>query len=71
MARRKLFWTELKEDINLITVSILIIFLLLTQLSLHIAINSYKKECLLNGYDDIDYLLNLKDKIEQFEKSIG
>ncbi len=32
-------------------------------------INSYKKECLLNGYDDIDYLLSLKDKIEQFEKS--
>ncbi len=32
-------------------------------------INSYKKECLLNGYDDIDYLLNKKDKIEQFEQS--
>jgi 3-isopropylmalate/(R)-2-methylmalate dehydratase small subunit len=32
-------------------------------------INSYKKECLLNGYDDIDYLLNIKDKIEEFEKS--
>lgn len=32
-------------------------------------INSYKKECLLNGYDDIDYLLSLKDKIEQFEQS--
>ena len=32
-------------------------------------INSYKKECLLNGYDDIDYLLGLKDKIEHFEKS--
>jgi len=32
-------------------------------------INAYKKECLLNGYDDIDYLLNLKDKIEEFEKS--
>jgi 3-isopropylmalate/(R)-2-methylmalate dehydratase small subunit len=31
-------------------------------------INSYKKECLLNGYDDIDYLLNMKDKIEEFEK---
>ena len=31
-------------------------------------INSYKKECLLKGYDDIDYLLNLKDKIEAFEK---
>ena len=32
-------------------------------------INSYKKECLLKGYDDIDYLLNIKDKIKTFEKS--
>ncbi|MEQ8553920.1 MAG: 3-isopropylmalate dehydratase small subunit [Cyclobacteriaceae bacterium] len=32
-------------------------------------INSYKKECLLNGFDDIDYLLNLKDKITAFEAS--
>ncbi len=32
-------------------------------------INSYKKECLMNGYDDIDYLLNIKDKIEQFEQN--
>jgi len=32
-------------------------------------INAYKKECLLNGYDDIDYLLSIKDKIEAFEKS--
>ena len=30
-------------------------------------INSYKKTCLLNGYDDIDYLLSIKDEIEQFE----
>lgn len=30
-------------------------------------INPYKKECLMNGYDDIDYLLNIKDKIEAFE----
>ena len=32
-------------------------------------INPYKKECLLKGYDDIDYLLSLKDKIEAFEKA--
>jgi 3-isopropylmalate/(R)-2-methylmalate dehydratase small subunit len=32
-------------------------------------INAYKKECLLNGYDDIDYLLSIKDKIEAFEHS--
>ena len=31
-------------------------------------INSYKKTCLLNGYDDIDYLLNMKPEIEKFEK---
>ncbi len=32
-------------------------------------INPYKKECLLNGYDDIDYLLSIKEKIEAFEKN--
>ncbi len=32
-------------------------------------INQYKKKCLLNGYDDIDYLLSIKDKIEKFNKS--
>jgi len=32
-------------------------------------INPYKKECLLKGYDDIDYLLSIKEKIIQFEKS--
>jgi 3-isopropylmalate/(R)-2-methylmalate dehydratase small subunit len=31
-------------------------------------INPYKKECLLNGYDDIDYLLSIKDEIEEYEK---
>ncbi len=33
----------------------------------HFDINSYKKTCLLNGYDDIDYLLNSKEDILQFE----
>ena len=30
-------------------------------------INPYKKTCLMNGYDDIDYLLNLRAEIKQFE----
>ena len=30
-------------------------------------INSYKKTCLLNGYDDIDYLLSVRKEIEEFE----
>ncbi len=31
-------------------------------------ISKYKKTCLLNGYDDIDYLLNMKNEIAAFEK---
>jgi len=30
-------------------------------------ISQYKKTCLLNGYDDIDYLLSMKDEITDFE----
>lgn len=30
-------------------------------------INPYKKSCLINGYDDIDYLLSLRDEIRRFE----
>jgi len=33
-------------------------------------INNYKKTCLLNGYDDIDYLINIKDEIIAFEKQL-
>lgn len=32
-------------------------------------INSYKKYCLMNALDDIDYLLSKKDSIEEYEKS--
>jgi 3-isopropylmalate/(R)-2-methylmalate dehydratase small subunit len=32
-------------------------------------INAYKKTCMLNGYDDIDYLLNMKPEIEAYEKA--
>lgn len=31
-------------------------------------INPYKKSCLLNGYDDIDFILAQKELIEEFEK---
>lgn len=32
------------------------------------AINSYKKECFLQGLDDIDYLLSKKEQIEAYER---
>lgn len=34
-------------------------------------INAYKKTCMLNGYDDIDYLLSMKEEIAAFEKAMG
>ena len=33
-------------------------------------INPYKKTCLLNGYDDIDYLLSIRTDIEKFETQL-
>jgi len=33
----------------------------------HFEINPYKRTCLLNGYDDIDYLLSIQPEIEEFE----
>lgn len=32
-------------------------------------INEYKKTCLLNGYDDIDFLLSIKDDIASYEQA--
>lgn len=33
-------------------------------------INPYKKTCMINGYDDIDFLLSLENKIAEFEKAL-
>ena len=30
-------------------------------------INPYKKQCLQNGYDDIDYLIGILDKVAEYE----
>jgi 3-isopropylmalate/(R)-2-methylmalate dehydratase small subunit len=38
-------------------------------ISVNFEINPYKKECLLNGYDDIDFLLSLKEEIIAFEQA--
>lgn len=34
-------------------------------------INPYKKSCLINGYDDIDFILNQRDAIENYETKIA
>jgi 3-isopropylmalate/(R)-2-methylmalate dehydratase small subunit len=33
-------------------------------------IDSYKKTCLMNGYDDIDFLISKKDKINAYEATL-
>ena len=37
--------------------------------TVHFAINPYKKECLLKGLDDIDFLLSMKDMIAVYENN--
>jgi 3-isopropylmalate/(R)-2-methylmalate dehydratase small subunit len=56
--------SELKIDLEAQQIT-----LLSTGESESFEINPYKKECLLNGYDDIDYLMSIRDKIAQFESS--
>ena len=36
----------------------------------HFEINGYKKHCLMNGLDDIDFLVENKDKTEAWEKGV-
>jgi 3-isopropylmalate/(R)-2-methylmalate dehydratase small subunit len=36
--------------------------------SIHFDLDLYKKECLINGYDDIDYLLSQQDAITTYEQ---
>jgi 3-isopropylmalate/(R)-2-methylmalate dehydratase small subunit len=34
-------------------------------------INRFKKECLINGFNDIDYLINARNKIVEYEAKKG
>lgn len=54
--------TELKVDLEAQTITIVS-----TGSSEQFDIDPYKKMCLSNGYDDIDYLMSLKGEIEKFE----
>ncbi|NIK92991.1 3-isopropylmalate dehydratase small subunit [Mangrovimonas sp. CR14] len=46
------------------------IFVAPTDLKESFDIDPYKKTCMINGYDDIDYLLSKKKEIEQFEAAL-
>ena len=55
--------TELEVNLKTQTISVTN-----SDLSENFHIDAYKKTCMINGYDDIDYLVNKKDLIEAFEK---
>ena len=54
--------TKIKVDLPSQTIEVLG-----TDLKADFEINDYKKMCLMNGYDDIDYILSLKSDIEKYE----
>jgi len=56
--------TPLKIDLENQTVTIIA-----TDAKAEFEINPYKKSCLINGYDDIDFILNQKNLIEKFEQA--
>jgi 3-isopropylmalate/(R)-2-methylmalate dehydratase small subunit len=41
-----------------------------TGLKANFPINSYRKKCLLGGFDDIDYLISIKQEIVEFENRV-
>ena len=55
--------TKIKVDLMNQNISILG-----TKHSESFEINKYKKDNMLNGYDDIDYLMNIKNSIQEFAK---
>lgn len=56
--------TEVEVDIDRQTIT-----LKATGRSQQFDINSYKKDNMKNGFDDIDYLLNLKEEIAEFAQT--
>src|ERR1700743_2238031 len=65
---QRLFPAIEKDPATTIAVDLSTQTITLNGLSEEFEINNYKKTCLLNGYDDIDYLLSIKGDIEQFER---
>ncbi|MBK5272845.1 MAG: 3-isopropylmalate dehydratase small subunit [Bacteroidia bacterium] len=64
---KKIFETVEKNPKTEVEVNLEKQLIKLGESSENFEINTYKKTCLLNGYDDIDYLLSVKPEIEKFE----
>ena len=65
-------YTAIEKDTNtqlIIDLSTQTITIEATGTSESFDINSYKKDNMLNGFDDIDYLMNIKEQIGEFAKN--
>ncbi|WP_062054882.1 3-isopropylmalate dehydratase small subunit [Aquimarina longa] len=65
-------FNEIKKDANTqieVDLQAQKITLIATESSASFEISSYKKTCLINGYDDIDFLISNTSEIEEFEKA--
>lgn len=58
--------TDLKVDLEAQTVT-----LISTGETIGFEINVYKKACLINGYDDIDFILNQRQAVDEYEERVG
>ena len=56
--------TQIKIDLEAQTIEILN-----SEFKQSFDIAPYKKQCLMNGYDDVDYLVSIREEIEKFEKT--
>lgn len=55
--------TQIKIDLDAQTIEIMG-----TDHKASFEISAYKKQCLMNGYDDVDYLTSIRDEIAEFEQ---
>ena len=68
---KRLFKTVQKNPATEITVDLQKQTVEVNELEEPFDINLYKKTCMINGYDDIDYLLSLNNEIREFDLAYG
>jgi 3-isopropylmalate/(R)-2-methylmalate dehydratase small subunit len=68
---RKLFYTVTTDHKTIIEIDIAkqTISIPSKKLSEKFTINPYKKICIMNGYDDVDYLLSMQERTIKYEKT--
>lgn len=71
----KLFWEKLTSQIKTVHRTQVFIDLLTQRITIEdlgdfetFEIDPFRKECLLNGYTDLDYLVSIQEEINTFEK---